>query len=243
MMIEIVKMPLAPTPVKERPAINTSNVFAILLTRHPTASTMVETKIHIRGPKTDASFPFNGARAEMAIRYAEVNHVVFSKASSSLAISLCVVVRREMLVAWRKMRKPRAVAQRVPRAKLMVWLAVVWPSSGVDVGGLPSWSEPRAASGEAVEVPGGATGRRGLRSEGDGDRESLNMLLVDIVEIYWLSPSRLLCCDEVVGSSFRLRSSICKNLFSFRLLFSMNLDPLQRRGALQVRLRSVISDP
>ena len=54
-----------------------------------------------------------------------MNHVAFSKASSSQAMADCVVVSMEMLVAWRKIRNPSASVHKVPRIRVMVWLGFV----------------------------------------------------------------------------------------------------------------------
>jgi hypothetical protein len=51
------------------------------------------------GLKSWLSFPVNGDVDDTAMRYADVNQLVFSKASRSAAMVDCVVVRREIFVA------------------------------------------------------------------------------------------------------------------------------------------------
>jgi hypothetical protein len=48
-----------------------------------------------------------------------VNHDVFSKASRSPAIADCVVVKIDMLVDCKKMRLPRAIAEKIARRVVM----------------------------------------------------------------------------------------------------------------------------
>ena len=98
-IILIVKIPLAPMPVKHLPTRNTAKAFDKPATTAPAASTTVEAKIHTLGPNSEASFPFKGPSALIEMRYADVNHVVSSKASRSLAISDWIVVSIEILVA------------------------------------------------------------------------------------------------------------------------------------------------
>ena len=67
-MILMVKIPLAPIPVIHLPITKTSKLCAILLTKHPLPRITVAAKIHGRGPKIAASFPFRGPRALIAIK-------------------------------------------------------------------------------------------------------------------------------------------------------------------------------
>lgn len=97
--MDTVKIPAAPTPVTMRPAINAAKSPENAEMRTPKAKIMVETKIQTRGENIWASLPARGEVLDMAIRYADVNQLVFSKASSSAAIVDWVVVRREMFVA------------------------------------------------------------------------------------------------------------------------------------------------
>ena len=67
-MMLMVKIPLAPTPVIDLPRIYTRNPIATALVMHPAAYISVYANMHIRGEKTDASFPFRGASELIAMR-------------------------------------------------------------------------------------------------------------------------------------------------------------------------------
>jgi len=60
---------------------------------------MVDVNMQTRGENSWLSRPAKGEVLDIAMRYADVNQLVFSNASSSAAIVDCVVVRSEMLVA------------------------------------------------------------------------------------------------------------------------------------------------
>lgn len=119
MIIETVKIPEAPIPVRTLPAMKPVKSAARPDVVVPIASKTVEAKIVRRGVKTAASLPLRGPRALIAIRYADVNHDVFSNASRSPAIADWVVVKMDMLVDCRKMRLPRAMAEKTARSVVM----------------------------------------------------------------------------------------------------------------------------
>jgi hypothetical protein len=68
MIIETVKIPEAPTPVKILPIMKPVKSFARPDVIVPIASKTVETKIVMRGVNTAASLPLSGPRALIAIR-------------------------------------------------------------------------------------------------------------------------------------------------------------------------------
>jgi len=99
MMLATMKMPPPPAPVIARPKTKCSNDTEVDVMINPTLINMVEENMHNRGLNTWLSLPIKGASDDMAMRYADVNQLAFSKASKSAAMDDCVVVRMEMLVA------------------------------------------------------------------------------------------------------------------------------------------------
>lgn len=96
-IVATIRIPAPPAPVKERPTKNQVKEFARDVISEPAQMSVVEKNMHMRGLKTCESRPISGARADMAIRYEEVNHVASSKESRSAAMDDWVVVRMEIL--------------------------------------------------------------------------------------------------------------------------------------------------
>lgn len=95
------RIPAPPAPVSERPTRNHASEFASEVVREPMHMRTVEKNMHSRGLKTWDSRPISGARADMAIRYEEVNHVASSKESRSAAMADWVVVKMDILAPGR----------------------------------------------------------------------------------------------------------------------------------------------